>query len=146
MKLEYTEGKASEQEIYFHLMKCNENFIPHLGKRVNIKEYSAKIFEKAVAFEAWSGDTLVGLVAAYFTDPKGQTGYITSVSTIRAYMRKGIVSNLMKMSIDYARQHGFKTVFLEVDKANDNAIDLYKKFGFQECEDKHTSILMKFDA
>ena len=146
MGLKYTEGMASEQEIHSHLMKCNENFIPHLEKKVNIQEYSRKIFEKAVTFEAWSGDTLVGLVAAYFNDPDGQVGYITSVSTIRTYMGKGIASILINSSIDYAKRHNFKTIFLEVAKANNRAVNFYKEFPFQEFEDKHTAMMMKLDV
>ena len=146
MELKYTEGMASEQAIYSHLMKCNKNFIPSLEKMVNIREYSTKIFEKAVTFVSWSGDTLVGLVAAYFNDPDGQTGYITSVSTIRTYMGKDIASILINSSIDYAKQQGFKKIFLEVAKANDYAINLYKKIRFQEFEDKQTTMLMKLDV
>lgn len=146
MDLKYTEGMASEQEIYSHLMKCNENFIPRLERKVNIKEYSKKIIEKAVTFETYSGDTMVGLVAAYFNDPDGKTGYITDVSTVREYMGKGIASILINLSIDYAKKHGFRTIILEVTKANDHAVNLYKKLGFQEFEDKHKSMLMKLDV
>ncbi len=146
MELKYTERMASNQDIYSHLMKCNEDFIPHLEKKVNIQDYSTKIFEKAVTFEAWSGDTLVGLVAAYFNDPCGEAGYITNVSTIKAYMGKDIASILINLSIDYARQHSFKNIFLEVEKANQPAINLYKKFRFQEFENKHSAMLMKLDV
>ena len=137
---------ASEQDIYSHLVKCNENFTPPLNNKVNIQEYSGKIFGKAVTFEAWSGNVLVGLVASYFNDPNGQTGYITSVSTIKAYMGKGIASILINMSINYARQHSFETIILEVDKASEQVINLYKKFRFQELEEKNTSMLMKLDV
>jgi ribosomal protein S18 acetylase RimI-like enzyme len=123
-------------------VKCNENFIPHLEKRVNIQDYSRKIFEKAVTFEAWSGDTLVGLLAAYFNDPNGQTAHITSVSTIRMYMGKGIASTLINLSINYAREHGFKTILLEVAKANEHAVDLYKKLGFMDFENKGDFMIM----
>lgn len=145
MSLKYTEGMASEQEIYSHLMKCNKNFIPPLDKKVNIHEYSNKIFQKAVTFEAWSADTLVGLVAAYFNDPMGQTGYITCVSTIKAYMGQGIASILINLCIYYARQHHFKSICLEVDKSNDHAITLYKKFQFHEYENKDESVLMRLN-
>ena len=145
MSLKYAEGMASEQEIYSHLMECNENFIPHLEKKVNIHEYSNKIFQKAVTFEAWSADTLVGLVAAYFNIPDGQSGYITSVSIIRAYMGKGIASILINNCIDYAKKNNFRSISLEVAKANQQAINLYRKFRFQEFDDKHTSIFMKLD-
>ena len=143
MGLKYTEGMASEQEIYSHLMKCNESFITNLAKRVNLEEYSKKIFEKAVTFEAWSGDTLVGLVAAYFNDPDGQVGYITNVSTIRTYMGKGIASELMNMCIQYAKQYNVKEIKLEVCKDNNPAIHLYKEFGFMDYKNKDDFMLMK---
>ncbi len=145
MGLKYTEGMASEQEIYSHLIKCNENFIPPLEKKVNIHEYSNKIFQKAVTFEAWSADTLVGLVAAYFNDPDGQSGYLTNVSVIRPYMGKGISSILINRCIDYAKRNSFRSISLEIAKANHQAINLYRKFRFQKFEDKHTSTLMKLD-
>ena len=145
MDLKYTEGMASEQEIYFHLIKCNENFITPLEKKVNIHEYSNKIFQKAVTFEAWSADTLVGLVAAYYNDPDGQSGYVTNVSVTGPYMRKGIASILINRCIDYAKRNSFRSIGLEVAKVNHQAIDLYRKFRFKEFEDKHTSIFMKLD-
>lgn len=145
MGLKYTEGMASEQEIYSHLMKCNENFIPPLEKKVNIHEYSNKIFQKAVTFEAWSADILVGLVAAYFNDPNGQSGYVTNISVIRLYMGKGIASILINRCIDYAKRNSFRSISLEVVKANHQAINLYRKFRFQEFKNKHRSTLMKLD-
>jgi len=146
MSLKYIEGMASGQEIYSHLMKCNENFIPPLEKKVNIHEYSNKIFQKAVTFEAWSADTLVGLVAAYFNDPDGQSGYVTNVSVIRPYMWRGIASILINRCINYAKRNSFKSISLEVAKSNDHAVNLYKKFQFHEYEDKDASILMKLDV
>lgn len=143
MGMKYTQGLASEQEIYSHLMKCNESFITNLAKRVNLEEYSKKIFEKAVTFEAWSGNALVGLVAAYFNDPDGQVGYITNVSTIRTYMGKGIASELMNMCIQYAKQYNVEEIKLEVHKGNRPAINLYKRSGFMNFTNKDDFMLMK---
>lgn len=145
MSLKYTEGMASEQEIYSHLMKCNEDFVPNLEKRVNIKEYSRKIFEKAVTFEAWSGDTLVGLVAAYFNDPDGQAGYITNVSRMKRYAGLGIASGLMNLCVRYARQRNFREIRLEVHKDSIAAVSLYRDSGFVEYESKNASLFMKLE-
>ena len=146
MELRYTEGMASEQDVYSHLMKCNEDFVPRLEEKVNVQEYSRKLSGKAVTFEAWAGSTLVGLVAAYFNDPDGETGYITSVSTLRSHMGKGIAHVLVTACIDYARQYKFKAVLLEVAKANTRAIELYEEFRFQQVEDQHTAMVMKLDV
>jgi len=146
MKLKYTKGRASEQDIYAHLVQCNESFIPRLEERVDIQEYSKKIAEKAVTFEAWSGDSLAGLVAAYFNEPKGQIGYITSVSIMKDYMGMGVASTLVDLSIDYAREHGFETIMLEVAKGNEHAVQLYRRLLFREFEDKGATIFMKLDV
>lgn len=146
MGLEYMEGKASEQDIYCHLVKCNANFVSHLKDKVSIREYSRKLFANAVTFEAWSRDALVGLVAAYFNDRDGQAGYISNVSTIDGYTGKGIASVLIGLSIEYARQHDFKRVSLEVARANDLALRLYKRLQFREAEPGHSEILMILDV
>ena len=146
MELKYTEGMASEQDVYCHLMNCSEHFIPRLSETVNLQEYSRKIYERAVTFEAWSGDKLVGLVGAYFNDSDGEAGYITSVSTLGAYSGKGIASILINGCIDHASRNGFKTVLLEVAKANTRAMELYEQFRFQQFEDKHATMLMKLDV
>ena len=143
MDLKYTEGVASEQEIYSHLMKCNENFIPHLEKKVNIHEYSRKIFEKAVTFEAWVDGILAGLVAAYFNDLENRFGYVTNVSRMKRYAGLGIASALMNLCIRYARQWNFKEIRLEVHKDNGAAVSLYRESGFVDYESKNGFLFMK---
>ena len=145
MSLKYTEGIASEQEIYFHLMKCNENFIPHLEKKVDIQEYSRKIFEKAVTFEAWADGILAGLAAAYFNDPENRFGYITNVSRMKRYAGLGIASALMNLCIRYARQRNFKEIRLEVHKDSVAAVSLYRDSGFVDYESKNDSLFMKLE-
>lgn len=145
MDLKYSEGIASIQAIYSHLMQCNETFTPFLSERVDIQEYSIKIFERAVTFEAWSADTLVGLVAAYFNDSDAQTGYITSVSTLRSYMGKGIASKLINMSIEYARRSAFKRICLEAAQENSIAIRTYKECGFREVKCDNGVMIMTLD-
>ena len=143
MGIKYSVGMASETAICSHLNKCNEYFIPPLDNKVNIHEYATKIFKKSVTFEAWDGDIMIGLVAAYFNDFEGKTSYITNVSTIEEYKGKGIASNLLNKCIAYARQNKYKCICLEVAKSNHYAVSLYKKMGFQVHEDKDILLLMQ---
>lgn len=135
---------ATEEEIDSHLKACSGNFSPPLNEKVNIDEYSKKIFESAITFEAWSSDALVGLVAAYFNDFENHIGYITNVSVVSAYQGVGIASELMKECIRYAEQNQFKEIHLEVHKDNSSAIQLYKEIGFMDFKEKDDSVLMKF--
>ena len=68
MNLSYKIKTASANEIMIHLKKCSENFDPPLEKKVNLADYSKKLAEHSVSFEAWMESELVGLVAAYLND------------------------------------------------------------------------------
>lgn len=141
----YKVQTATQDEIYFHLNRCNNNFIPPLEERVNIREYSQKIFENAVTFEAWKNKVLVGLLAAYFNDETKLTGYITNVSILMEFTGIGISSKLMMSAIDYAKQQHFKEIKLEVQIKNFAAIRLYEKFGFTEIKGNNGLILMSIN-
>lgn len=142
-KIKYKTKTASEKEIYSHLKECNDYFRPQLDKRVDIEEYSTKLFGKSVTFEAWEGNILIGLVAAYFNDTIKHSGYITTVSLINRYTGSGIASELMDICIKYAKQNYFREINLEVHKENTKAINLYHKFGFLDYGNKDDFILMK---
>ena len=59
--IQFSLNNASEAEIVGHLWHCDANFVPPLSDRVEINDYANKITNKAMRFEAWSGDKLVGL-------------------------------------------------------------------------------------
>ena len=130
ININYKTKTALTEEIYSHLKECNENFIPPLEEKVNIMNYSKKIFENAITFEAWNEKILVGLIAAYLNDTENKSGFITNVSTIKSYMGKDIANELMKMCINYSKNHNFKVVNLEVSSKNADALNLYLKYGF----------------
>ncbi len=136
---------AGYTEVFGHLEKCDENFIPRLSKVTDIGAYSQKIAENSVTFEAWVGGELVGLVAAYFNDEKKQTGFITNVSTIKEYFGKGIAAQLIKNCISYGTEQQFGAISLEVNQNNNNAIQLYKKYDFLPIAEKGDLVIMKKD-
>jgi ribosomal-protein-alanine N-acetyltransferase len=130
----YRSGSATKAEILSHLMKCDREFSPPLHTYADVEEYSTKIAARAVSFEAWNGETLVGLVAAYLNDPEARSGYITNVSVLREFTRCGIATKLVAEVLEYARAEGFETVSLEVTDNNAVAIRLYEKLGFARAE------------
>jgi ribosomal protein S18 acetylase RimI-like enzyme len=142
-KIKYKTKTATTKEIYSHLKECNDYFCPQLDKRVNVEEYSKKLFENSVTFEAWTNKIIIGLIAAYFNDKINNVGYITTVSLISRYTGSGIASELMDICINYAKQNYFKAINLEVHKDNTKAINLYHKFGFLDYGNKDEFILMK---
>ena len=119
------------------------NFSPRLSLKVDIGDYSRKISAKAQTFEAWFGDTLVGLVAAYLNDSRARSGFITNVSVAKAFMGRGIASALLDRCLDRSRQEGMEVIGLEVSMESREAIRLYEKLGFSELERKGEIVLMR---
>lgn len=132
--VEYHLNKASEAEIAEQLSRCDVDFVPLLSGRVEIKDYARKIVSKATRFEAWSGCTLVGLVAAYCNDQEKHIAYITSVSMLKEWVGKGIAARLMSQCIEHVKASGMRQISLEVAEGNTPAIKLYKKSGFVVCK------------
>ena len=134
--------KADEQAIRAHLQDCDKNFIPVLSEKVDLQEYAKKIFDKAKTFEAWQNGKLIGLIAAYFNNVQDSKGFITSVSVSEEQKGKGIAATLLKNCLEYAHDHHFSAISLEVSGQNKPAINLYKKFGFLEQSRKGGSVIM----
>lgn len=128
--IEFGLNKASEAQIAEHLLRCDADFVPPLSDRVEINDYAKKITSKATRFEAWSGDKLVGLVAAYCNDWEQRIAYITSVSVSREWMGKGIAARLVGQCVEHAKVSGMRQISLEVANDNVPAIGLYEKSGF----------------
>jgi ribosomal protein S18 acetylase RimI-like enzyme len=128
--IEYLSNRATEAEIVEHLSRCDADFLPALSGRVEINDYAKKIVSKATRLEAWSGGTLIGLVAAYCNDQERRIAYITSVSVLRDWTGKGIAARLMKQCIEYAKALEMRQISLEVASDNAPALMLYEKSGF----------------
>jgi len=142
----YKVKTAEEGRIYSFLKECNDSFCPKLDTRTDIIEYSKKIFNNAVTFEAWSENDLVGLVAAYFNNTDDRSGYVTIVAISKDYLRQGIATDLMNMCINHAERSGTKEIKLEVYKTNLPAISVYNRFGFKKYTNAEDQILMKLEV
>jgi ribosomal protein S18 acetylase RimI-like enzyme len=138
----YFQNKATESDIHCHLNGCDAQFIQTLSKRVNLKEYSKKIYNKAERFEAWADNVLVGLVAAYCNDQVKGIAFITSVSVLNEWQGKGIAKQLIVRCIEHAAKLGMHSIELEVGIGNVSAIALYEKCGFRRNDISEASINM----
>jgi GNAT superfamily N-acetyltransferase len=123
--------EASVSQITEHLRRCEADFIPPLAERMDIDDYAHKIAARAVRFEAWAGDTLVGLVAVYCNDPDRRVAFVTSVSVVPEHQGRGVAATLLASAIEDARREGFGRIALEVGRANSAAVGLYANAGFK---------------
>ena len=127
---QYLKNKASTEQIYHHLKYCDDEFYPPLSSRMNLKDYAKKISTYAIRFEAWSNETLIGLVAIYCNDHDSNIGYITNVSLYPKWRGNGIASYLLTESIQHTKDLSMESINLQVSLKNKNAIRLYTKHGF----------------
>lgn len=141
--IEFGLNKASEAQIAEHLLRCDTDFVPPLSGRVEISDYAKKIASKATRFEAWSGDKLVGLVAAYCNDWEQRVAHITSVSVLREWMGQGVAAHLVGQCVEHAKVSGMRQISLEVANDNAPAIGLYEKSGFIAGKTKAPFVTME---
>jgi ribosomal protein S18 acetylase RimI-like enzyme len=141
-KFHYTDNKSSLHDVFQHLKVCDEAFIPRLSSRVNLDAYANKIINNADRYEAWQGDRLAGLIAAYCNAQDKRNAFITNVSVIPSCNGMGIANKLMSHCIQTLQQHSFKQIQLQVAEVNQPAIKLYQKFGFSSECNSGTSLIM----
>lgn len=139
----YKTKTVSEKAIYEYLKNTDSSFLPPLNSKVNIEEYSKKIFNNAITFEAWIENKLVGLIATYFNF-ESKLSFITSVSVKKEYMGLGIATKLLIMCLDYSKNNNFKNIKLEVFKDNIVAIKLYEKHNFTKTNTLNDLIIMDY--
>jgi GNAT superfamily N-acetyltransferase len=85
----------------------------------------------------------------YTEDQKGY-GYVDDktpelgIAVMKKVRGKGIGNLLMENLIETASKDGFTSLSLSVDPKNNQAVQLYKKLGFEQCGISGTSWIMKF--
>ena len=126
----YRVRTATWDAVAAHLRACASSFDPPLDTYVDIDVYARKIAQHADTFEAWQGDRLVGLAAAYFNDRTTRRGYLTNLSVVPEYQGAGIASALTAQVVDVGVRNGFVAVGLEAKLSNGNAIRFYQRRGF----------------
>lgn len=143
--VDYAVNRASVSRIIGHLETCGPFFVPPLCTRVRIADYAEKIARRAVRFEAWADETLVGLVAGYCNDPRRQCAHITNISVRPGWLRQGIGRRLVEQFVAHAKQENLQRVSLEVGRHNAAAIELYSDCGFAGAVPAAASITMILD-
>ena len=66
-----------------------------------------------------------------FSNPTGETAYITNMYTKPEHRRKGIAADLLTMVIDEAKSRGYKVIRLH---ASEYGKSIYKKAGFIDSD------------
>lgn len=60
-------------------------------------------------------------------------GHITNIAVRPEYQRQGVASQILKNFLEFAQEYEMSFLTLEVRRSNHPAIELYRKFGFEEA-------------
>eukprot|EP00897_Mesotaenium_endlicherianum_P003622 jgi/Mesen1/3288/ME000191S02429 len=101
--------------------------------------YQEKFYKDAVlageyAKLALCGDIHVGAIATRLEKKEtgGQRAYIMTLGVLAPYRRRGIGSKLLRHVLSLCEQDpSVEEIYLHVQTSNDEALEFYKKFGFQ---------------
>ena len=109
-KIKYKNNTSSLKAIREHLNECSNSFVPSLDTYVDIDDYSEKIYQKAVKFEAYIDKDLIGLIALYINlDIK--TTFITNISVLPDYQGSKITKILFANCLEYVISNNFLHLF-----------------------------------
>jgi ribosomal protein S18 acetylase RimI-like enzyme len=140
--IEITQNRSMQSDIELHLKTCDKMFVPPLSGRVDLHDYSIKLFEKSNRFEAWCKDVLVGLIAVYFRDDK--TAFVSNVSVLKEFEGMGIAGKLMNNCLSHLKDEHITLMELEVNIGNSRAITFYEKFGLKCVDNKSNNLKYTF--
>lgn len=129
-------------DIYEYLVEMNPYFIPKLDDRVDIKEYSKKIYQNALRLEIFKQDRLSGLLGCYINEEEGFS-FITVLSVLPQFQKQGIAQLLIDELLNKLIENSkINRVVLEVSNENSNAIAFYKKNNFKIIKSMDSSMLL----
>lgn len=143
MSIEYRHNTSSQLDILYHLQNVSSAFVHDLSNRVDVKEYSQKLFSMAEREEAWSGDNLIGLVA-YYINQDTQKAFITNVSIDIRFQKQGIATKLLENVKCVAVNERMKLISLEAAN-DDELIAFYLHNGFslhKRVMDSNSELIM----
>lgn len=88
--------------------------------------------ENNAASRAWVAEEngkVVGMIVAWLMVDEA---HIATIATHPRFRRQGVASRLLRHALDYMRNEGAGSSFLEVRESNLAAQELYRTFGFEE--------------
>ncbi len=111
------------------LNEVNNDFKPPLDKRINIDEYSQKLFDNSVIYYAKKDDIYIGFIAFYCNNMETKIAYVPMIAIMSEFRGQGIGSKLLDIAIAHIKNNGFRKIEIETWEGS-KAIFLYQKKGF----------------
>lgn len=145
-------GADAKKMLYYNnIVGFETDFLSFDGSTFNISEEKEARFlerfknsKKNLMLIALDGEKIVAnaSVEANRTERYNHRAEL-SITVLREYWGQGIGTALMENLIDFSKEAGYKSIYLDVRSDNERAIYLYKKFGFKRLGVYHNYFFIK---
>ncbi len=120
----------SREQLHEFIVDIDKELPVPLSDRVDLSEYSKKLYEKAHLKTVVSDGKIVSLIAGYTENITDNLSYITLVGTLPKMRGKGLAKKLMLEYIRDCEKKGISGIHLHTKKTNQGAVSLYTGMGF----------------
>ncbi|MFX0020789.1 MAG: GNAT family N-acetyltransferase [Candidatus Hermodarchaeota archaeon] len=120
----------------------NDAFSKHFDFRPTTEEELKTVLEGILKdydkehWLAYDDDKLVGICSSTINPELKHIGTITTLGLLHEYHRRGIGSSLLGHGIHSLIEKGCKRIELGVEAKNEKALNLYKKYGFNQVKSR----------
>lgn len=104
-----------------------------------IEQWLENILASGYDIVAFHGEVCVGHATLV---PDGDDAHELAIFVLDTHQQAGIGSRLMETLLGHAQRADVERVWLTVERWNDAAIALYRKFGFETCDTQSFEIEM----
>lgn len=103
----------TKDKLYKFLLSCDKCFDESLSSRVNLSEYTNKLFKYAHFILALEKEKIVGMVVQYLNDIENEVSVIPIVIVLTDYRGLGIATELINISILMAIENKFQKLIID---------------------------------
>lgn len=132
----------NRNEIIKAIEVCDKAFANPILQRKNCTILIEKIIKYATFYVTYWDNEICGYCAIYMNDYDSLVAYISLLVVNSKYQNRHIGKTLISKIVSRLYECNFKSVKLEVDKKNSNAIRFYLKNGFTVCDETEKSYFM----
>ncbi len=143
IKTEHIIPPSDTIRLFTFLKESDSIFQPKLSERVNIKQYSEKLAERAELFYVLDGGKDIANCAVYMN--RDDICFISSFAVAQNMQRNGIGTRLMRAVISEGIKRNKSSIELDVYACNQAGIRFYLSQGFQKKAEKEKWLRMSLD-
>lgn len=128
-------SQIEKQELYVFLKEVEKDFITPLSAKVNLVDYTEKVFVLSEILCLKDKNKIVGCIIFYCNNLKEKFAYISLLVIRNEYRGRGYSTLLLKKVILFLKKRDIKMV--QVHTESMIACKLYEKIGFRCIEEKY---------